>query len=121
MRGLMTRDIPKLSREFDLFSQRRARTAGKHPPAPTKREFSARLRDALFIDIQDGIGPFDSSYSYIAGDDRPTALWKYYDRSLFKESEEYHKSRCAKAAWMRVSVQSAMGPAKGRGHLRVRA
>lgn len=76
---------------FDLFSQRGAMRAGKYPPKPTKTSFSARLRDALFLAIRDCIGRYDESYNYISGSYQGNDYWKYIDRQLLTNSDEYHE------------------------------
>jgi hypothetical protein len=75
---------------FELFSQRKAKRTGKFPPKPTKIEFSARLRDAIFLTIRDCIGRYDESHNYISGSYAGNAYWGYLDRELFTQSDEYH-------------------------------
>jgi hypothetical protein len=75
---------------FELFSQRKAKLAGKYPPKPTKATFSARLRDALFLTIRSCIGSYDESHNYVSGSYAGNDYWKYIDRELFTKSDEYH-------------------------------
>lgn len=75
---------------FELFSKRRARREGKYPPPPRSREFSPRLRHALFYALRDTFGEYDQSFSYISAPFEGNAIWESFHSTLFTSSDEYH-------------------------------
>lgn len=75
---------------FELFSRRRARKEGAYPPPPGKREFSPRVRDALFYLLRDTFGEYDEAPSYITGPFAGNALWERFHSTLLISSDEYH-------------------------------
>lgn len=75
---------------FELFSQRRAKRAGRYPPKPTKAPLSQRLRTALIITIVKCIGRYDDSINYVYPPYRGNNLWAYISETLLKKSDEYY-------------------------------
>jgi AbiJ N-terminal domain 4 len=83
---------------FELYSQRKAKLAGKYPPKQTKTSFSPRLRTALSLTFIDCIGRYDSSHNYVRGPYRGNAIWAYFNQTLLEKSDEYYDLRHERGA-----------------------